>query len=85
MTIAMHLSSLLSGNTLASSGTSNPQIRFGEDVMSRVSYVMMNPDGRESMTRAVRDAVNGLIQNVCSEAGIDPNREAFVIFCNMAE
>lgn len=72
-TIAMHLSSLLSGNTIASSGTSNPQIRFGEDVMSRVSYVMMNPDGRESMTRAVRDAVNGLIQNVCSEAGIDPN------------
>ncbi|MEP4293107.1 MAG: ASKHA domain-containing protein [Rhizobiaceae bacterium] len=72
-TIAMHLSSLLSGYTIASSGTPNPQIRFGEDVMSRVSYVMMNPDGRESMTKAVRDAVNGLIQNVCAEAGIDPN------------
>jgi uncharacterized 2Fe-2S/4Fe-4S cluster protein (DUF4445 family) len=50
-TIAMHLSSLLSGRTLASSGTSNPQIRFGEDLMSRVSYVMMNPGGREGMTR----------------------------------
>ena len=71
-TIAMHLSSLLSGRTLASSGTSNPQIRFGEDVMSRVSYVMMNPDGREAMTKAVRTAVNGLIQNVCSEASVDP-------------
>ena len=71
-TIAMHLSSLLSGRTIASSGTSNPQIRFGEDVMSRVSYVMMNPDGREAMTKAVRDAVNGLIQNVCTEAGVDP-------------
>ena len=71
-TIAMHLSSLLSGRTLASSGTSNPQIRFGEDVMSRVSYVMMNPDGREAMTKAVRDAINGLIQNVCSDAGVAP-------------
>ncbi|MGI9364098.1 MAG: ASKHA domain-containing protein [Rhizobiaceae bacterium] len=71
-TIAMHLSSLLSGRTLASSGTSNPQIRFGEDVMSRVSYVMMNPEGRQSMTNAVRDAINGLIQNVCSDAGIEP-------------
>ncbi len=71
-TIAMHLSSLLSGRTLASSGTSNPQIRFGEDVMSRVSYVMMNPDGRGAMSKAVRDAINGLIQNVCAEAGIDP-------------
>ena len=72
-TIAMHLSSLLSGRVLASSGTSNPQIRFGEDVMSRVSYVMMNPDGRESMTNAVRVAINGLIQIVSSEAGVDPN------------
>ncbi|RVD51569.1 DUF4445 domain-containing protein, partial [Mesorhizobium sp. M8A.F.Ca.ET.023.02.2.1] len=37
-TIAMHLVSLLSGRVAASSGTSNPQIRFGEDLMSRVSY-----------------------------------------------
>ena len=70
-TIAMHLVSLLSGRILASSGASNPQIRFGEDLMSRVSYVMMNPDGRESMTRAVRDAVNELISNVCAEGGIE--------------
>ena len=70
-TIAMHLSSLLSGQTLASAGTSNPQIRFGEDVMSRVSYVMMNPDGREAMTNAVRGAVNELISQVCAEAGVD--------------
>ena len=70
-TIAMHLVSLLSGRIVASSGTSNPQIRFGEDLMSRVSYVMMNPDGREAMTRAVRDAVNTLIGKVCEEGGVD--------------
>jgi len=72
-TIAMHLVSLLSGRIVASSGTSNPQIRFGEDLMSRVSYVMMNPDGREAMTKAVREAVNGLIGKVCAEGGIDRN------------
>lgn len=72
-TIAMHLVSLLSGRVVASSGTSNPQIRFGEDLMSRVSYVMMNPDGREAMTIAVREAVNGLIGKVCAEGGVDPN------------
>ncbi|MGB3389256.1 MAG: ASKHA domain-containing protein [Pseudaminobacter sp.] len=66
-TIAMHLVSLLSGRVAASSGTSNPQIRFGEDLMSRVSYVMMNPDGREAMTKAVREAVNSLIGKVCEE------------------
>ncbi|WEX76105.1 ASKHA domain-containing protein [Sinorhizobium numidicum] len=69
-TIAMHLSSLLSGRTVASAGASNPQIRFGEDLMSRVSYVMMNPDGREAMTNAVREALNGLIDRVCAEGGV---------------
>ncbi|MCA1494123.1 ASKHA domain-containing protein [Sinorhizobium alkalisoli] len=69
-TIAMHLSSLLSGRTVASAGTSNPQIRFGEDLMSRVSYVMMNPDGRAAMTKAVREALNGLIERVCSQGGV---------------
>ena len=69
-TIAMHLSSLLSGRTVASSGTSNPQIRFGEDLMSRVSYVMMNPDGREGMTNAVREAINSLVDKVCAEGDV---------------
>ncbi|MDI6026863.1 ASKHA domain-containing protein [Corticibacterium sp. UT-5YL-CI-8] len=82
-TIAMHLVSLLSGRIAASSGTSNPQIRFGEDLMSRVSYVMMNPDGREAMTKAVREAVNGLIDKVCTEGSVD-RRDIFdcVFVCN---
>lgn len=70
-TIAIHLVSLLSGRIAASSGTSNPQIRFGEDLMSRVSYVMMNPDGREAMTVAVRQAINELTDKVCAEAAVD--------------
>jgi uncharacterized 2Fe-2S/4Fe-4S cluster protein (DUF4445 family) len=69
-TIACHLVDLMSGRTIASVGTSNPQIRFGEDLMSRVSYVMMNPDGREAMTRAVRGAVESLIDRAAMEAGI---------------
>jgi uncharacterized 2Fe-2S/4Fe-4S cluster protein (DUF4445 family) len=69
-TIAMHLVSLLSGRILASAGAPNPQIRFGEDLMSRVSYVMMNPDGRHAMTDAVREAINGLIGQVCEEGGV---------------
>jgi uncharacterized 2Fe-2S/4Fe-4S cluster protein (DUF4445 family) len=79
-TIAMHLVSLLSGRVVGSSGTSNPQIRFGEDLMSRVSYVMMNPDGREAMTVAVRDAVNGLIGKVCDENGVDRNDILDMVF-----
>ena len=52
--LAAHLCDLSSGEVLASSGVMNPQIRFGEDLMSRVSYVMMNPGGDALMTRAVR-------------------------------
>lgn len=72
-TIALHLVSLLSGRVVASSGAPNPQIRFGEDLMSRVSYVMMNPDGRGAMTQAVREAVNGLIASVCAEGDVSPD------------
>ncbi len=69
-TIACHLVDLASGRTVASAGTSNPQIRFGEDLMSRVSYVMMNPDGREALTTAVRGAVEALIDRVAGQGGI---------------
>lgn len=79
-TIAMHLVSLLSGRIVASSGTSNPQIRFGEDLMSRVSYVMMNPDGREAMTKAVRDAFNSLIGKVCGEGEVDRHDILDIVF-----
>jgi len=79
-TIAMHLVSLLSGQTIASSGAPNPQIRFGEDLMSRVSYVMMNPEGREAMTTAVRAALNSLIENVCTEALVEPKDILDLVF-----
>jgi uncharacterized 2Fe-2S/4Fe-4S cluster protein (DUF4445 family) len=46
-TIAVHLCDLASGEVLASAGAMNPQIRFGEDLMSRVSYAMLNPGAIE--------------------------------------
>ena len=70
-TIALHLVSLATGVVMATVGTANPQIRFGEDLMSRVSYVMMNPDGREAMTDAVRQAVDRLIGEACAKAKIE--------------
>jgi uncharacterized 2Fe-2S/4Fe-4S cluster protein (DUF4445 family) len=70
-TIAAHLCSLADGAVLASSGLMNPQIRFGEDLMSRVSYAMMNPGGDAEMTRAVREAINSLGQSIAAQAGID--------------
>ncbi|WP_415182748.1 ASKHA domain-containing protein [Phaeovulum sp.] len=82
-TIAGHLVDLTDGRVLASSGLMNPQIRFGEDLMSRVSYVMMNPGGDLEMTAAVRDALNTLAEVLTIEGGITAHDivEA-VIVCN---
>ena len=69
-TIAAHLCDLVSGEALHSAGRMNPQIRFGEDLMSRVSWVMMNPGGEADMTRAVRVALQGLIEELVAETDI---------------
>jgi uncharacterized 2Fe-2S/4Fe-4S cluster protein (DUF4445 family) len=72
-TIAAHLCDLLTGEVLASAGMMNPQIRFGEDLMSRVSYVMMNPGGEKELTETVRGTLNALMAQLAAEALIDAN------------
>ena len=67
-TIAGHLVDLSDGSVIASAGTMNPQIRFGEDLMSRVSYVMMHEGGDEELTGAVRKAIDGLLANLANKA-----------------
>lgn len=82
-TIAAHLCDLADGRVLASSGLMNPQIRFGEDLMSRVSYAMMNPGGDVEMTKAVREAINALAVSIAGEAGVEPAAiYEMVIVCN---
>ncbi|MEM6441390.1 MAG: ASKHA domain-containing protein [Pseudomonadota bacterium] len=82
-TIACHLCDLRTGELGASSGVMNPQIRFGEDLMSRVSYSMMNPGGAEEMTEAVREALSALLAECASEAGAAPEDILeTVVVCN---
>ena len=70
-TIAAHLCDLTTGDIVAAAGLMNPQIRFGEDLMSRVSYAMMNPGGAAQMTAAVRGALSELAAEVARAAGIE--------------
>ena len=71
-TIAAHLCDLSTGEVISSGGMMNPQIRFGEDLMSRVSYVMMHPEGAEEMTLAVREGINRLVGQISNDTGISP-------------
>jgi len=70
-TIAAHLVDLLGGQVLAADGRMNPQIRFGEDLMSRVSYAMMNPGGATALTAAVQFELDALVTSLLDEAGLD--------------
>jgi uncharacterized 2Fe-2S/4Fe-4S cluster protein (DUF4445 family) len=82
-TIAAHLTDLRNGTVAASAGVMNPQIRFGEDLMSRVSYAMMNPGGDVEMTDAVRRAIDTLTLELAGQAGIEPAQIVEAVFvCN---
>ena len=82
-TIAAHLTDLKSGDVIKSAGLMNPQIRFGEDLMSRVSYSMMNQGGDKEMTAVVREAINSLAEQLRTEAAIEKNSLVEVVFvCN---
>jgi uncharacterized 2Fe-2S/4Fe-4S cluster protein (DUF4445 family) len=70
-TVAGHLCDLRTGEVLASAGAMNPQIRFGEDLMSRVSYVMLNPGSEKELTRAVRGCLAKLTAELCRDSGVD--------------
>ncbi len=72
-TVSCQLVDMASGDVLAIAGAMNPQIRFGEDLMSRVSYVMSKPTSVSEMAEAVRACINGLISETSAEAGIDPD------------
>jgi len=70
-TLAGHLCELGSGEVLASAGRMNPQIGYGEDVMSRLSYVLMNPGGEQQLTSAVREALAEMVADLARDAGVD--------------
>jgi uncharacterized 2Fe-2S/4Fe-4S cluster protein (DUF4445 family) len=82
-TIAAHLCDLRNGDVLTSSGVMNPQIRYGEDLMSRVSYSMMNENGADEMTIAVREGLNELFLNICNDTDIQLDLILEAVFvCN---
>jgi len=72
-TVAVYLCSLKNGQVLATDAMMNPQVIYGEDVMSRITYAMRNPgDGLKRMREAVIEGLNGLIHSIAKSAMISP-------------
>ena len=70
-TVAGHLCDLATGEVVASTGIMNPQIRFGEDLMSRVSYVMMHDDGARELTAAIRTGLREVLGQLVAAADVE--------------
>ena len=72
-TVVVHLCDLRTGRVLATESRMNPQVRYGEDLMSRVSYGMMEPQGVTRMHRAIIRCLNELAAKACQSAGLTPD------------
>lgn len=71
-TVAGHLVDLRTGQILATESMMNPQTTYGEDLMSRISYGMMNPDGVEKMHTAIIEALSKLVKRATRAAKLAP-------------
>jgi uncharacterized 2Fe-2S/4Fe-4S cluster protein (DUF4445 family) len=69
--IAAYLVDLITGVTVAKSSTMNPQISYGEDVISRIMYCNNEPEGSENMKKLVVAAINELCKQMCDEIGAE--------------
>ncbi len=65
--LAAYLVDLSSGETLASAGAMNPQIAFGEDVMSRIGHAIIHPGGAEQLRSAIVKTLNELARDLCTQ------------------
>jgi uncharacterized 2Fe-2S/4Fe-4S cluster protein (DUF4445 family) len=73
-TLAVYVYDLHSGELLFDTSAMNPQIRFGEDLMSRVSYVMMNKGGDQKLTASVREKLTEMLHEACKQLQIPHNK-----------
>ena len=69
-TVAGYLCDLRTGEVLATSSQMNPQITYGEDLMSRVSFAMIDESGLDKMHKAILKALNSLAAQAAAEAGL---------------
>ena len=69
-TVAAYLCDLSTGELIATSSMMNPQVTYGEDVMSRISYTLTNPEGLEQLHRTIIEGLNGLLEDLAGQVGI---------------
>ena len=77
--IALYVFNLTTGEPVYEKAAMNPQIRFGEDLMSRVSYIMMNKGGEEKLTEVIRAQVRDMLADAVKALELGDNQLLDVI------
>lgn len=72
-TIAAYLCNLRTGESPVRKSLMNPQLRYGEDIISRVTYSLNEPEGLKNLNKAVIDGVNSLVESLTAEARLKPD------------
>jgi len=72
--LAVYLVDLGSAATLARCGVMNPQIGYGEDVVSRIAYANQSPEQRRLLQTRLVDTLNQAVRELCAEAGASPRQ-----------
>ncbi len=71
-TVAGYLCELRTGEVLATQSMMNPQVTFGEDVMSRITYAMTNDDGLAKLNSAITEGLNSIARDITAQVGLAP-------------
>lgn len=71
-TVAGYLCELRTGALAATESMMNPQVPYGEDVMSRITYAMTNPDGLATMHRVIVEGLNTIAKKITAQVGLTP-------------
>ena len=77
--IAAYLVDLNTGETLGARGKMNPQMAYGEDIASRLSYAAERADGAHRLQQLAVDGIGELMRALCEEAGIPPDHVLKVV------
>jgi len=71
-TVVGYLTDLKNGEVVAIESMMNPQVAYGEDVMSRITYAMQREDGLEKLNKSIIDGINQLIKRVVAQVDLTP-------------
>ncbi len=82
-TLAAYLCDCNTGETVQVASMMNPQVRFGDDVLARVSHCMLQEDGLEQLHKLLMDGLNEMTEEMAEKQGISTEQIGeFVLVCN---